>query len=198
MKKVTLEEVRALALAAKSSLWEQANYYGRDVKLYLHWSAGHYGQFFSDYHINIDHDGSVYVSTEDFGDIKSHTYKRNSGAIGISLACCYQATTNNFGPEPPTQAQIEAISQVVAVLCKTLDLTVDIYRVMTHAEAADNLDGMNPGYEKNGYPDGKYGPAHSCERWDLWYFPGVLKGEGGSVIRSKATWYQNQGDGVIG
>ena len=27
-------------------------------KIYLHWTAGHYGQFFGDYHLNIDADGS--------------------------------------------------------------------------------------------------------------------------------------------
>lgn len=193
MQKVILEELKQLALAAKSDLWEQAQNFGRDVKLYLHWSAGHYGQFFSDYHINIDRDGSVYVSTDNLAEVKAHTYKRNSGAIGISLSCCYQATTNNLGPEPPTNEQIEAMAQVVAVLCKALDLTVDIFRVMTHAEAANNLDGINPGYEDNGHPDGKYGPGYSCERWDLWFFPGVAKGEGGNVLRGKAIWYQQNG-----
>lgn len=193
MRKVTLAELRALALRAKSDLWGQARALGRDVKLYLHWTAGHYGQFFDSYHISIDADGSVYVSSENLAELKSHTYRRNSGAIGIGLACAYNATTNNFGPEPPTSLQIEAMSQVVSVLCKALDLTVDVYRVMTHAEAADNKDGLNPDYEANGYPDGKHGPEHSCERWDLWFFPGIARGEGGNVIRGKAIWYQQQG-----
>jgi hypothetical protein len=193
---ITLVELKQLALASKSSLWSAAQSIGRDVKLYLHWSAGHYGQFFDDYHINIDHDGSIYATTNDFSEVKSHTYKRNTGAIGISLACCYGATTENFGTEPPTALQIEAMSQVVAVLCKALDLTVDIYRVMTHAEAANNLDGLNPNYEDNGYPDGKYGPGFSWERWDLWFMPGVTSGEGGNVLRGKAIWYQHNGVGA--
>lgn len=194
-RQVTLIELRQLALQSKNTLWSAAKGVGRDVKLYLHWSAGHYGQFFDDYHINIDQDGSVHVTTNDFSQTKSHTYKRNTASIGISLACCYNATMNHFGKEPPTQMQIEAMSQVVAVLCKALDLTIDIYRVMTHAEAANNLDGLNPGYESNGYPDGKYGPGFSCERWDLWFMPGVEKGEGGNVLRGKALWYQNNGLG---
>lgn len=193
MQKVTLAELKQLALMAKSDLWNQANSLGRDVKLYLHWTAGHYGQFFDSYHINIDADGSVYVSTDNLAELKPHTYRRNSGAIGISLACAYNATTNNFGPEPPTPEQIEAVAQVVAALATVLDLTIDLQRVMTHAEAADNKDGVNPGYEANGYPQGKHGPEHNCERWDLWYFDGVPKGEGGNVIRGKANWYKNQG-----
>lgn len=194
MRKVTLAEISQLALQAKNNLWDQAKNVDRDVKLYLHWSAGHYGQLFDDYHINIDQDGSVYVSNDNLALIKSHTYKRNTGAIGIALTCCYNATTNNLGPEPPTSAQIESMAQVVAVLSKALDLTIDIYRVMTHAEAANNLDGINPGYESNGYPDGKYGPGYNCERWDLWLLKtGDVPGSGGNVIRGKAIWYKEQG-----
>ena len=178
MKKVTLAELKQLALQAKSSLWEQANSLSRDVKLYLHWTAGHYGQFFSDYHINIDSDGSIYISTNDFSEVKSHTYRRNTGAIGIALACAYNASTRNLGPEPPTVQQIEAAAQAIAVLSAALDLTIDRQRVMTHAEAAD---------------DDSYGPATTCERWDLWYFDGAAKSEGGNVIRGKANWYKNQG-----
>jgi ribonuclease HI len=194
MRKVTLAELNQLALQAKNNLWDQAQSIDRDVKLYLHWSAGHYGQFFDEYHINIDQDGSIYVSTDNLAVVKSHTYKRNTGAIGIALACCYNATTNNLGPEPPTSAQIESMAQVVAVLSKALDLTIDSYRVMTHAEAANNLDGLNPNYEDNGYPDGKYGPEFSCERWDLWLLKtGDVPGSGGNIIRGKGIWYQQQG-----
>lgn len=181
MQKVTLAELKQLALQAKSSLWEQAGSLGRDVKLYLHWTAGHYGQFFEDYHINIDADGSIYISTSNFAEVKSHTYRRNTGAIGIALACAYNATTRNLGPEPPTAVQIEVAAQVIAVLAAALDMTIDRQRVMTHAEAAD---------------DDNYGPATTCERWDLWYFDGAAKGEGGNVIRGKANWYRNQGVGA--
>jgi hypothetical protein len=197
VRQVTLAELKQLALQSKNDLWNQAQSIGRDVKLYLHWSAGHYGQFFEDYHINIDKDGSIYISTDNLAELKSHTYKRNTGAIGMALACCYQANTNDLGPEPPTTAQIESISQVVAVLCKAIDLTCDIYRVMTHAEAANNIDGINPEYEDNGYPDGKYGPGFSCERWDLWILKtGDVPGSGGNTLRGKAIWYQQQGQGL--
>ena len=139
---VTLDHIRMLAENAAGAI----------DRIFLHWSAGHYGQFFDDYHINIDEDGSVYVSTEDFACLKAHTWHRNTGAIGISMACCYKATSNDLGPEPPTHEQIEAMAQVIAVLAKALDIPIDKDHVMTHAEAAD-LDG--------------YGPATTCERWDL-------------------------------
>ncbi|MBP2661120.1 MAG: N-acetylmuramoyl-L-alanine amidase family 2 [Firmicutes bacterium] len=161
-RQVTLTELKQLALQSKNTLWSAANSVNRDVKLYLHWSGEHYGQFFDDYHINIDQDGSIHVTTNDFSQTKSHTYKRNTASIGICLACCYGATTDNFGSEPPTAMQIE----------------------------------LNPSYESNGYPDGKYGPGFSWERWDLWYIPGVAKGEGGNVLRGKAIWYQYNGVGL--
>ena len=64
---------------------------GRITRIYLHWTAGHYGQVFDDYHLNIDRDGTVYVTCDDFGERKSHTWQRNSGTIGIALCCGYGA-----------------------------------------------------------------------------------------------------------
>lgn len=194
MKKVTLKELKELSLQAKGELWQQAQSLGRDVKLYLHWSAGHYGQFFDDYHINIDKDGSYYIATENLAAILAHTWKRNTGSIGITLACGYQATSNDLGPEPPTDQQIEAMARVITVLADALDLTIDIFRVMTHGEAADNLDGYNGAYGD----DDCYGPATTCERWDL----AILKNgdawcSGGDTLRGKANWYRaTYSDGV--
>ena len=170
-----LDDVKNAALKAKQRLQLSAQEKDRAVTLYLHWSAGHYGQFFPEYHINIDKNGEVYLTEEDLSVVKAHTWRRNSGAIGITLACCYGAKTNDLGEEPPTSLQIEAMAQVVAVLAEALEITIDDKRVMTHAEAAD-LDG--------------YGPATSCERWDLWFLPGEADKSGGDILRGKALWYQ--------
>lgn len=153
--------------------------------IYLHWTAGSYHQFFSDYHICIDGDGEIVVSGEgELTDYKSHTWKRNSNAIGIAICCCADAAAYadgrvDFGSVPPTPAQIDAMAKVVAVLCDELGLVVNKYNVMTHSEVAD-IDG--------------YGPATTCERWDLWKLPNLPgNGEimdGGDVIRGKAEWYR--------
>lgn len=187
MREVSLNELRQIAIDSKYGLWKDANNMGRDVKIYLHWSAGHYSQFFKDYHINIDYDGSIYVSTDDLSVIKAHTFKRNTGSVGIAMACGYNANTNDLGPEAPTQAQIEVMSKVINVLCKSLDLTIDKERVMTHAEAANNEDGL--------YLHEPYGPNSGDPetRWDL----AILKdydefGTGGEILRGKAIWYNNQ------
>lgn len=194
MKRVTLKDIRTMAEAARPQLWEDARNMGRDVKVYLHWTAGRYGQMYDDYHINIDQDGSLWVSTEDFSETLPHTWHRNSGSVGVTLCCCYGADTEDLGECPPTSAQIEAMAQVVAVLAKALWLTIDRDRIMTHAEAADNMDGID-------VPD-PYGPLNGCERWDLQYLGTDESPEyttdyddpatGGNVLRGKANWYLNE------
>lgn len=154
-------------------------------KIYLHWSAGRYNQQFDDYHINIDGDGRIYIDGE-LTDHKNHTYMRNTGAVGIALDCAYGATgCDNLGDYAPTDSQIETLAQVVAVLCVDLGLPCDINHVLTHAEAADNMDGE--------YPCEPYGPNSTCERWDLLVvYEGDQPWSGGDIIRSKAKFYAEQ------
>ena len=127
-------------------------------RIYLHWSAGRYGQFFSDYHINIDANGSLYTDMDSLTDLKYHTWHRNTGAIGIALAACYGATITSdgcidYGDYPPTSEQIDMMGKVVAKLC--IEIGIPLENVLTHAEAAD-IDG----YGLNG-PDPDM-------RWDLY------------------------------
>lgn len=56
------------------------------TQLYLHWTAGRYGQVYDDYHLNIDADGTVY-RTSSLSQYKSHTWRHNSGSIAVAL--CY-------------------------------------------------------------------------------------------------------------
>ena len=194
MQKVSLRELRQMALDSKWSLWQQAKGYGRDVKLYLHWSAGRYSQFWDDYHVQIDYDGSVYVPRGTaLDDVLAATYMRNSGSVSLCILGCFDATTNaGLGSQPPTAKQIEAMAQCIFVLADALDLTIDKKRVMTHGEAADNEDG----YEASE----PYGARTTCERWDLEYLgtaesprfnPWASDGSrGGDVLHGKANWYK--------
>ena len=158
--------------------------HNRIAQIYLHWTAGRYGQFYDDYHFNIDADGSIYQTCTQLTELKSHTWHRNSGAIGIALCCAYGALPHNgidteFGSYPPTARQIDAAGKLVARLTLGLGLPIDIDTVMTHCEAA-LLDDYGP-YS---------GDAET--RWDLWYVrdspgDGLMK-PGGEVIRGKALW----------
>ena len=195
MRKVKLDIIRTLAEKARNQLWQDAKNMQRDVKVYLHWTAGRYGQMYDDYHINIDQDGSLWVSTDDFAETLPHTWHRNTASVAVALCCGYGATSNDIGPYPPTAKQIEAMAQVVAALADGLWLTIDCDRVLTHAEAADNIDGLLPEGDE-------YGPNADCERWDLQYLgtpdsPAWTTDyddprTGGNVLRGKANWYRQQ------
>lgn len=195
MKRVTLKDIETMAKAAFPALWQEAKQMGRDVKIYLHWTAGRYGQMYDDYHLNIDQDGSIWASTDDFSETLSHTWHRNTASIGITLCCGYGATTEDLGEYPPTVAQIDSVAQVIAVLAPALWLTIDSKRVLTHAEAADNIDGLLPEGDE-------YGPNNGCERWDLQFLGTDESPEwttdysdprtGGNVIRGKANFYKNK------
>lgn len=172
----TLDDVRGMARESRDYI----------DHVYLHWTAGHYGQAYDDYHICIDENGEIYIMCDDLRETLAHTYMRNRYAVGVSLLCACDAEARNgynawLGYEPPTTKQIEVLAQVVAVLAEefSLPLDCDDY-VMTHCEAAEKDD---------------YGPSTTCERWDLWYIPDEYGsgGElvpGGDLIRGKAAYYQ--------
>ena len=196
MREVTLNELSAMASDAREAIWEAAQEYGREPKIYLHWTAGHYHQKFDDYHVNIDKDGRIFVSTDDLSEVLAHTWRRNSGSVGITLDCCAGATSDDLGNEPPTLKQIESMAQCIQVVADALWLTIDMNHVMTHGEAADNVDGLNTHED--------YGPQSTVERWDLQFLGTDESPEyttdyddpstGGNVLRGKALWYKNQKD----
>ena len=127
-------------------------------------------------------------------EILSHTWRRNTGAIGVTLLCGYQANTSDLGLEPPTAAQIEGMARAIEALADGLWLTICKEFVATHGECADN--------ETNDWCHEDYGPRTTCERWDLEYLqtdespafnPWAEDGSrGGDVLRGKANWYHNQ------
>ena len=114
---------------------------GKINRIYLHWTAGHYDDVYDDYHINIGAGGELYLTCEDFTELKAHTWRRNTGSIGIAMCCAAGATAirgseTDFGKEPPTQQQIEAMAKTVAVLTYVLGLEIKLLTVTTHCEAA--------------------------------------------------------------
>lgn len=151
-------------------------------RIYLHWSAGRYTNIEDAYHISIGKDGDINVM-HPLDKVLAATWKRNTGSVSVSMMCCFDAvcysrSNVDFGSEPPTMAQIEAMSKVVCILCEELGLEMTARDVLTHSEIAD-IDGYGVG-----------GPDPDM-RWDLLLLQdsdGVLK-PGGDVIRGKAIWY---------
>lgn len=176
LKPLDLEEIKQAARDA----------HGCIDNVFLHWSADRYGRVYGEYHLSIDYDGRIYAPDNDLDLLKhrSHTWLRNSGSVGIALTGCYDAEANGgkdceFGSQPPTPAQIEAMAIVVAIICKYAGVSIrDVY---THCEIA-SIDGYGPG---SGDPETK---------WDLWYLPDFddqMK-PGGEVLRGKAVWYMER------
>lgn len=187
---IDLNKLQLIAENARNSLKATAASVGRELKIYIHWTAGRHYTTFEDYHICIDGDG-VLIQMNDLEDVMPATYRRNTGSIAIGVCCCLDAVAYadgscNLGIYPPTTQQIESLAQCIATLCDGLDIPIDIEHVMTHAEAADNQDGV--------YCHEPYGPGNGCERWD---FAVLEQGDnwmsGGDVIRGKAQWYLENG-----
>ena len=170
-KEISLRELEALARRARGGI----------DHLYLHWTAGRYGQCFDDYHLNVGAAGEIYLTCAELTERKTHTWRRNGGAVGIALCCAFGACLGADG-EPvypqgfaPTQAQIAGLAQAVAVLCRGLGLPADARHVATHCEVA-TLDGYGPG---SGDPD---------LRWDLARLPDAQGASrpGGELLRQMA------------
>ena len=194
---ITEKKLRKMAKLAKNGV----------SRIYLHWTGGHYGHDYDDYHLCVDRDGVVYVNCKTLLAYKTHTWMRNHNSIGIALCCGYEArcwqpsgidprgaegayvdsedmdsdsALIDMGPEPPTPVQIETLAKLVAILCDEMKIPIDDVHVMTHCEAAFR-DSYGPG-------DGD-----ADMRWDLWFLPQTnLYGEleaGGPLLRGKANYY---------
>ena len=162
-----LTEIMNLAYAAKSDLYATADEHNKPVQVILHWTAGKYYSYFSDYHINIDGDGDIHITQRDFAHTLPHNYYKNAASIGLTLCCAYNATTNDLGDYPPTEAQIEAMAKVMAVLSEALEIDIDIVHFPSHGSSADGLDFEIYYPDPTGFPFNHYGPRSNCERWDL-------------------------------
>lgn len=164
---------------------------GQIEKAYYHWTGVRGGHHFSDYHINIDRDGSMWTDMGALTDYKEHTYMRNSNAVGISIEACFDAVSEyNLGSEPPTDAQLVTMTKVMAILAINGGIPLDIQHQMTHAEAADCKDGT--------YPHEPYGPDSTVERWDLLVVhEGDERWSGGDWLRGTARWWGAQWGSTI-
>lgn len=196
MKKVDIVDVINFTYKSKNAIKEIAYKYQRPVKIYLHWTNEGYGIKNEDFHINIDANGDIYVSTNDFSEKKNHTYMRSAGSIGIALCCCnYSSSMNGFGNCSPTPEQIDMLSQIVAIITTAYDIPIEKHYVATYSEVADGI------CDTEGYATGLFGPLKgNNEVWDLLSvepeYPAIAirsyddPHNGGNVIRQKAKEYQ--------
>ena len=149
-----------------------------DKQIYLHWTAGGYNWNNGPYHTTVQGDGSLYKHLP-YDQHTAHTYYRNTGNVGLSVAAMKDYNWNAYAPKPK---QLESMMAEAANVAKTWGWKpsdVSIRNVMTHAEAASNKDGRTP--------HDNYGPTWwggTGERSDLHKLKGSDKdGTGGDKLR---------------
>jgi hypothetical protein len=114
-----------------------------DKQIYLHWTASRHQWKAGPYHTTVQGDGTLYKH-KPYDQFTAHTYYRNSGNVGLSIAAMRNWNWEQYGPTKP---QLEALMGEAAVVAKGWGWKpsdVTIKRVMTHAECASNKDGRRP------------------------------------------------------
>ncbi len=112
-------------------------------QIYLHWTASRHNWKAGPYHTTVQGDGTLYKHLP-YDRHGAHTYYRNTGNVGLSIAAMKDWNWESYGPTKP---QLDGLMGEAAVVAKgwgwkPSDVTVK--RVMTHAEAASNKDGRSP------------------------------------------------------
>jgi hypothetical protein len=135
--------------------------------VYLHWTAGAYGEVFDAYHFCAgldEREQACVFATRDLranmrdvrsatpGSYATHTAGHNSYAIGLAACGMLGATPHDFGRYPLRDDLLALVCATAARLCTFYAIAVDAEHVRTHAEAA--------------LEDGYFG-AGPDERWDI-------------------------------
>lgn len=121
-------------------------------RVVCHWTAGSHSAGDTDkdaYHILVEGNGRLVRGRPSIalnsGRVKpgyaAHTLNCNGGSIGVSLCCMAGAEERPFdaGRYPMTRAQWNAMTMVVAELCKYYRIKVTPKTVLSHAEVESNL-----------------------------------------------------------
>lgn len=121
-------------------------------RIICHWTAGaHKASEFDrgHYHILIEDDGKLVRGVPSIAlneapakkGYAAHTLGANSGSIGVSLCCMGGANEAPFDPGkyPMTREQWDAMTSVVADLCRRYSIPVTDMTVLSHAEVQNNL-----------------------------------------------------------
>jgi len=153
-------------------------------RIYMHWTVSRYCDEFPDYNaeVIILNNKCELVITGNPQDnapglnnnpIHSHTWHRNTGAVGISIAGMLGATVDNFGSYAPTEMELLYLCGGVAALGKAYDIDVNGTVSQGSAHLDNNDQTVNTKGEFNVITHGEAAviDAYPNERWDL----GVLE-----------------------
>ena len=143
-------------------------------RIIIHWTGGGHHPNGTDrrhYHFLLDGAGAVHPGRHapeanaridrpaDSATYAAHTRGANTGSIGVALCAMRGAQESPFDPgdQPVTPAQVDALVQLVADLCRRYRIAVTPVTVLTHAEVGANL-----GVRQRG-------------KWDITWLPGLAQ-----------------------
>ena len=148
----------------------------RMERIICHWTvtgydmSSHAGQH---YHFLFDGQGKAHQGGWDVEDNVNagdgaaayHTYRLNSGSIGLAALCMAGATSNNLGRYPLKEIQWQAMAMAAADLCEFYELPVTPRTVLQHGEV-DNR------YHKPSSEAGHNGNYYDqAGKWDINVLP---------------------------
>ncbi|MEX0306019.1 MAG: peptidoglycan-binding protein [Ruegeria sp.] len=139
-------------------------------RIHWHWTAGAEGVIdleLNHYNFVIDHGGKphegVYSLRAQSGYSPErgayHTWRANTGAIGLAVDCMAGAWERPFDPgtAPMTSAQLGALVDLSAELGMTHDIPVSRFSMLSHAEVQPTLG------------------IRQKQKWDITWLPGMAK-----------------------
>lgn len=163
---------------------------GKLTRIYLHWTVAPHGIDFVDYNLEVvlrnnklgvDVTGNPQdnVAGMNNNTIHSHTWHRNTNAIGISIDGMDGATVNNFGPDAPSDEEILFLCGAAAAVCKAYEIDASGFVLNGENHADNNGNNINTKGEHNILTHGECAviDAYPTERWDLGVLAALPKGE---------------------
>lgn len=153
-------------------------------RAYLHWEVEQYADVDPAYNAVVPLLENVWkmaLSTDPRNQVAglnnnpqaSHTWHRNTGAVGLAIAGMGGASTTDFGPYPVQEHQLEYLCGMAAAFCTKYEIVAN-GKVpppgSNHAD--DNGDNVNTAGEWNILTHGECAvlDAYPSERWDLGSF----------------------------
>jgi hypothetical protein len=170
--------VIAIAKAFKASLPDIPN--GLITRIFLHWTVAGLCVEFPDYNAESEYCNGKHIlkithNPEDNAPginhalMASHTWHRNTGALGIAITGMDGATVHDFGPDTITLAGLELLCAGAAALASkyNIDASGKVLHGTIHVD--NNGNNVNTTGEFNIITHGEAAviDAYSSERWDL-------------------------------
>jgi len=149
-------------------------------RIYLHWTVAPHGIDFTDYNLEVvlrngklgvDITGNPQDNAEGINQnpIHSHTWHRNTNAIGISIDGMDGATVDNFGPDAPSEEELLFLCGAAAAVAKAYDIDASGVVINGETHLDNNNNTVNTKGEHIILTHGECAviDAYPSERWDL-------------------------------